>query len=310
MRAEKHFSALRHPWHPALGTRHSPLSTQHSELHLRYHRLVHRQYFHLDSRTISYFDSAPMARSARVVVLIHAFPLGAAMWEAQAKALPDGWRLLAPDLRGFGGSTLLEPDDDPMIDDYAADVEDLLRELGVTSAVLGGLSMGGYATLALLRRTPGLASGVVLANTRAGADTTEGRANRRSMLALLDREGPPGIARDMMPKLLGKTTLETRADVEPLVRRLIKQQSPTALRGAVLRMMQRPDSLGVIERVKVPTVIIAGDEDVLTPVEESRKMLAVTDQAELIILPAAGHLTNLEQPAAFNDALRSFLGRL
>src|SRR5688500_2888826 len=139
-----------------------------------------RQYIHLDSRTVAYFDSAPADRAARVLLLIHAFPLGAGMWEGQVKALPDGWRLVAPDLRGFGGSTMPEPDDNPTMDDYAADVIDTMGELGIASAVIGGMSMGGYVAMAVLRRAPAIATAVILADTRASADTSEGRANRRS----------------------------------------------------------------------------------------------------------------------------------
>lgn len=232
------------------------------------------------------------------------------MWEGQPLALPPGWRLLAPDMRGFGGSTLPDPDDMPGIDDYASDVLDLLREVGVTSAVVGGVSMGGYVTFAVLRRQPAIACGVILADTRAGADTPEGRANRRGMLALLEREGPSGIARDMMPKLLGRTTLDDRPTVEPLVRRLIKQQSPGAVRGAILRMMDRPDSFAVVEALAVPTLIVVGDEDVLTPIAESQRMLAANPKAELVVMPRTGHLSNLEQPEAFNSAIRGFLSRL
>lgn len=271
---------------------------------------MHRQYVHLGDRTIAYFDSAPADRSARVLVLIHAFPLGAAMWEGQARALPEGWRLLAPDLRGFGGSTLPEPDDTHAIDDYAADVIDLLGELGVASAVVGGLSMGGYVTLAVLRRAPGVVSAVILADTRASADSSEGKGNRRNMLALLDREGAAGVAREMMPSLLGKTSREERADVEPLVRRLIKQQSPGAIRGAIKRMMERPDSQSVLESLAVPTLIIVGDQDVLTPVADAHKMHGAVPRAELVRIPRAGHLANLEDPEAFNGALRAFLTRL
>src|SRR5262245_7955167 len=111
-----------------------------------------RQYVHHDSRTISYFDSAPTARDARVFVLIHAFPLGAGMWEGQLKALPAGWRPIAPDLRGFGGSSIADPDDNPSMDDFASDVLDVLKDLNISSAVIGGCPMGGYAAFGVLRR--------------------------------------------------------------------------------------------------------------------------------------------------------------
>ena len=271
---------------------------------------MQRQFFDSGSRAISYFDSAPSQRDARVVFLNHAFPLGAAMWEGQVKALPEGWRLTAPDVRGFGGSTIEEPDENPRIDDYARDALDLMRELGIASAVVGGMSMGGYVTMAILRRQPSIARAVILADTRMTPDTPEGRANRRSMLALVDREGPSGVSRDMLPRLLGKTTLIQRPTVEPLVRRLIKQQPPAAIRGAIQRMMERPDSQTVLEQLAVPTLILVGDEDVLTPVDDSRRLQAVIPESELVILPETGHLANLERPDLFNDALRAFLARL
>ena len=271
---------------------------------------MHRQYVHLGSRTIAYFDSAPGATKAQVLVLIHAFPLGAGMWEGQSRALPPGWRLIAPDLRGFGGSTLEVSDDTPAIDDYAADVVDLLTELHTTSAVIGGCSMGGYAALAVARRAKPLVRALILIDTRAGADTSEGRANRRAMLAVVDREGPAGAARDMMPKLLGKTTFNERPDVEPVVRRLAKQQSAVAVKGAIQRMMSRPDSSETIQNLRVPLLIVVGEEDTLTPPEEARQMAALNPNAELVVLPRVGHLPSLEQPKAFNETLHVFLSAL
>jgi pimeloyl-ACP methyl ester carboxylesterase len=272
---------------------------------------MHRQYVHVDSRSLAYLDSAPGNVSLKVAVLAHAFPLGAGMWEPQFKAVPPGWRYIAPDLRGFGGSTIA-PDGDlgPRMDDYAADVLDVLRELNIESAVFAGVSMGGYVTFAMLRRAPSMARGVILVDTRAGADSLEGRANRRSMLALLEREGAAGIARDMIGKLIGATTRTERPEVETVVRRLIIQQSPEAIRGGVLRMMERPDSTAVLQGLTVPVLIVAGDEDTLIPLDESRRMQASCPKAELTIVPRAGHLPNLEQPAAFNAAVAAFLSQL
>jgi 3-oxoadipate enol-lactonase len=269
-----------------------------------------RQYSHIGSRTIAYLDSAPGHDDLRALVLLHAFPIGANLWEPQMRAVPKGWRLITPDLRGFGGSTELDSIGALSIADYADDVVDLLGELSITRAVIGGCSMGGYATLALYQQAPGLFDGVVLANTRAGADSPESRANRRNMLAVVDREGPSGIARDMMPKLIGKTTTDGNSTVEAFVRRLIKQQSPVAIRSAIHRMMHRPDSTPLLPQISVPTLVITGAEDEMIPVEESRRMASAVRGAKLVIVPGAGHLANLEQPVAFNDALHAFLTAL
>jgi pimeloyl-ACP methyl ester carboxylesterase len=269
-----------------------------------------RQYCHIGTRTIAYLDSAPGNAALRTYVLLHAFPLGANMWEPQMRAIPNGWRLITPDLRGFGGSTEADSVSAQSIGDYAEDVADLLAELSVERAVIGGLSMGGYAAFALLQSKPALIEALILADTRATADSPEARANRRSMLALVDREGPQGVAREMMPKLLGDTTRETNQTAEATVRRLIKQQSPVAIRGAIQRMMHRPDSTALLATIGVPTLVIAGEEDTLIPIPEAEKMAAAIRGSKLVKIPAAGHLSNLEQPDAFNHALTAFLAAL
>jgi 3-oxoadipate enol-lactonase len=271
---------------------------------------VTRQYCHIGTRTIAYLDSAPGKSTLRTYVLLHAFPIGANLWEPQMRTIPSGWRLITPDLRGFGGSTEMDSVSTTAMSDYADDLVDLLDELEVERAVIGGASMGGYATLAFLQKAADRVDGLVLANTRAGADSPEARANRRNMLALLDREGASGVAREMMPKLLGKTTRETNPDIEANVRRLIKQQSPIGIRCAIQRMMHRPDSSAVLAQMQVPTLVVTGDEDELIPVDESRAMAAAVKGASLVVIPRAGHLSNLEQPDAFNHALNAFLTKL
>lgn len=270
---------------------------------------MHRQYLHVGSRTIAYYDTAPAAPALPVMVLIHGFPLAASMWEPQLREPPAGWRLLAPDLRGFGGSTEAEVSN-PSIADYAVDVIDLLRELNLSSAVIAGLSMGGYVSFALLRQAPETVRALVLADTRAAADTSEGRANRRSTLALVDREGSSGVARELPSKYLGAATRELRPDLEASVRRIIKQQSPAAIRGAVVRLIERPDSTPLLSTIQVPCLVIVGDEDTVTPPDEARGMADAIPAAELSVIPGAGHLSNLEQPEAFGAALSGFLSRL
>lgn len=270
-----------------------------------------RQYLQLGSRTLAYLDSAPDDAARPVLVLVHAFPLGAQMWEPQFRSF-DGWRLIAPDLRGFGGSTDERAEDvDPSIDDYADDIAALVREVaGGRPAVLAGLSMGGYACLATMRRTPSLVRALVLADTRAGADTLEGRAGRKAMLTVLEHDGPQGVAREMMPKLLGATTREHNPGAEETVRLLIKRQSPAAIRDAIHRMMERPDSKGLLPSITVPVLVVVGEEDILTPPAESQAMVAALPDATLVQIAGAGHLTNLEQPQAFEASLDDFLAGL
>jgi 3-oxoadipate enol-lactonase len=270
---------------------------------------MHRQYLHVGTRTLAYLDSAPASPSLPVMVLLHAFPLAASMWEPQLRAAPAGWRLLAPDFRGFGGSTDTDASS-PAIADYASDVIDLVRELGVPRVVVGGLSLGGYVAFALLRQDPDLVRGLVLADTRASADSTEARANRRSMLALVDREGSSGVARDMPGVLLGPSSREHRPDLEASVRRIIKQQSPSAIRGAVVRLMERPDSTPLLASIRVPTLVLVGDEDTIAPPDEARRMAAAIATAELTVIAGAGHLSSLEQPEQFTAAVEAFLSRL
>lgn len=270
-----------------------------------------RQYLQLGSRTLSYLDNDPDGSGKPVLVLVHAFPLGSGMWEPQYRGAFHGWRILAPDLRGFGGSTDERAEGvDPTIDDYAEDVVGLIREVARGPVVLGGLSLGGYVSFAVMRRAPGLVRALVLADTRAGADTLEGRAGRKALLTVLEHDGPQGVAREMMPKLLGATTRQSNPDAEETVRLLIKRQSPAAIRDAIVRMMERPDSFPVLPAIAVPTLVIVGDEDVLTPPSDAEAMAAVLPQASLVRIAGAGHLANLERSQAFEASIEDFLAGL
>ena len=244
------------------------------------------------------------AGSGWPLVLLHAFPLSADMWQPQLDAPPEGWRLLAPDLRGLG--PVPRPPAETM-DDMAADVLVLLDALRLDRAMIGGLSMGGYVALALFRRAPERCSGIILANSLAGADTPDARAGRERMIALVRERGAPAVADEMLPRLLGRTSRASRPDVEPLVRRLIEANSPDGIAGALEAMKTRPDSTPMLASVGRPALVVRGGEDALIPPEEAERLDRQLPRSQLVTLRDAGHLCSLETPADFNEALGNFL---
>jgi pimeloyl-ACP methyl ester carboxylesterase len=239
-------------------------------------------------------------------VLLHAFPLSADQWLPQLHRVAPGCRYVAPDLRGFRGSGIAFEEtqlDGVTTDDYAADVLELMSHLDIDQAVIAGLSMGGYVAFALLRRAPARVSGLVLADTRPGADSAEGRAARDAMVELVGRDGAAAVATQMLPKLLGETTQREQPDLSDAVRRLIELNTPEAIAAGALALKTRPDSTPLLSTIAVPTTILCGAEDVLTPPAESRAMQAAIAGSQLVMLPGAGHLSNLESAAAFSSAL-------
>ncbi len=246
-----------------------------------------------------------------VIVFLHAFPLDSEMWRPQLAALPPGWTGLAPDFRGFGdapsdvGGTTREPG--ASLDDYAADIVARMDAGGIDSAVFCGCSMGGYTALALLRRHPERVSALVLADTKMTADADAARAGRLAMLEQLDREGAASVADGLVPKLLGPTTIRTRPAVVAAVRAMAARASGAAIGHAVIRLMNRPDSTAVLAAFAGPVLVVVGEEDALTPRADAEAMARVAPAARLAVIPGAGHLSNLEHPAAFNAALSRFL---
>ena len=254
-----------------------------------------------------YLEALPRtsARPGRTLVLIHAFPLNARMWEPQLVLAEAGWRVIAPHLRGTDGG----PAEAPIatMDDCAADVIDLLDALHIENAVIGGLSMGGYVTFALFRHAPRYFRGVILADTRPQADTPDAAEGRKRLLALVREKGATAVADEMLPKLLGETTRRDRPDVVARVRDLVRSNSADAIAGAICALMSRPDSTPVLASIHCPTLILAGEEDTITPPQLSREMQQALGGAELVVVPRAGHLSSLEQPDVFNAALARFL---
>jgi 3-oxoadipate enol-lactonase len=242
------------------------------------------------------------------VLLLHAFPLHSGMWDAQFDALGEDYRLIAPDLKGFGGSDAPEDRGTYSMDSYADESAALLDELGVTDVVLVGLSMGGYIAFSILRRHPERVRALVLADTRAEADPPEGVAKRSAQQKMVEEEGTGGLIRALPGALLGTTSQEKRPEVVARATTLM-DNPPAGFIGALEAMKNRVDSTGDLASISIPTLVIVGDEDGVTPPEASRKMHEHVGGSSLVVIPEAGHLSNLEAPAEFNEALAPFLAR-
>lgn len=242
------------------------------------------------------------------VIFLHAFPLNQTMWDEQVAALADHCRTVTLDLRGLGNSAAAG--ETSAMDEMAADVRGLMAMLEIERATIVGLSMGGYVALAFYRNYPDAVRALVLADTRASADSPEARARRRQSAEKAEREGARAIADDMIPLLLGRSTLESRPEIQARVRAMIEGNSAHGIAAAQRGMAARHDSTYMLVAMDFPTLILVGAEDTLTRVAESESLRDGIHQAELQVIAGAGHLSNLEQPQAFNAALRQFIQSL
>jgi pimeloyl-ACP methyl ester carboxylesterase len=241
------------------------------------------------------------------VAFIHGFPHNRSLWSPQVSALVDRARCIAPDLRGFGESSRHGPF---TIDQFADDVAVLLRSLGVERAVIAGLSMGGYVAFALWRRHRPLVRALVLADTRAGADTDEARAKRRALVELARARGAGAVADGQITGMLGKTTREKRPAMIDEVHRMLASASVEGIVGALEAMMTREDSTPTLATIDVPTLVIVGGEDVLVSRDEAEILRDAIRGSRLEVIEQAGHVSNMERPAAFNHVLSEFLAAL
>ncbi len=253
------------------------------------------------------FSMAYMDSCDRVpLLLIHGFPFSSSMWEPQVEDVGELARIIAPDLRGFGRTDATPaPYSVGML---AEDCANLLMYLGIEGpVVVGGLSMGGYIALEFYRRYPERVAGLILAATRAGADSAEGKAGRDKAAANARSQGAAAIAQGMLPKLLAPQNYDDQPDVVEFVQEMMESASVEGIVGALMAMKERPDSTPDLAEIDVPTLIIHGANDQLIPLAEAKAMHQAIPEAELVIVPDAGHLPNLEQPDLFNDAVLDFL---
>jgi len=242
-----------------------------------------------------------------VLLLVHGFPLDSRMWAAQLDGLAAEARLIAPDLRGHGRSDA--PPGPYTVDGHADDLAALLDLLGIERAIVAGLSMGGYVAFAMWHRHAARVAGLALLDTRAEPDTPAGRANRDAGIALIRERGVLAVAGDMLPKVLAPSS-QRDAGLTERVRAMMADQPASGMIGALAAMRDRPDSVPTLATITVPTLVAAGADDQLTPPADARAMGARIRGAEVAIIPQAGHLSPMENPAAVNGALVALIRRV
>ncbi len=263
--------------------------------------------FDVDDLRIAY-DRHDHASAGRAVVFLHAFPLNRLMWEPQVEQLGGSYDMIVPDMRGLGASDITNGT--TTMERMADDVHAIVTSLEVAPVVLVGLSMGGYVALAYARKYVDEVRGLVLANTRASADSEQVRAGRYDMIREVTENGPAAIAAAMLPKLLSPKAIEERAPIAAEVTRMIETTSPAGIAGALAGMAERPDSTDLLASLDVPTLVVASTLDAVVSEAESQRMAESISGARFVVIPDAGHLSNLEQPEVFNEILGEFLESL
>ncbi len=239
------------------------------------------------------------------LILIHAFPLNRQMWRNQLQDLSSISYVLAPDLPGFGESLNLQGD--IHIHAYADAIIEFMDHFPLSKAVLAGCSMGGYILFDLWRRYPERIAGLILADTRSEADSPEAKEKRLNTIAQVQEEGTAPLAESMVPNLLSDSTIMNNDDIVKEVRDMILSTSPQAVTHALHALAGRPDSTDTLYSITVPTLIIVGEDDGITPPEIAQSMQKNIPKAQLAIIPNAGHLSPLENPKEVNSRMQDFL---
>ncbi len=256
---------------------------------------------HINGVDLAYTDQG----QGTPIVFVHGFPFSRVMWDPQVKVLSGQFRVIALDLRGHGES------DAPLwlytMDQFADDIKGLLDHLSIQKAVLAGFSMGGYVVFAFYRKYADRVKGLVLADTRPQPDSAEGRIGRFKMAQTAQKDGAGAIADVMLPKLLSPASVQGRSELVQTVRTMMTTTKVPGIAGDLMAMAERPDSVPTLKQIACPTLVIVGELDGLTTPVDARHMADGIRGARLETIPAAAHLSNMEQPEAFNRAVTSFV---
>ncbi len=263
----------------------------------------------LSKTNIAYVDEG----AGVPVLLVHGFPLDHTMWDSQVKALSGRARMIAPNLRGFGQTPLAPGDVERGIsmEAYADDLAELLDKLAIREPiVLVGFSMGGYVAWQFMRKYGPRLRALIQCDTRAKADTEEARAGRLKMAENVAEWESGRVAEMMGPKLFAPATFEKKPEVVVAVRAVVERTPPAGIAAAQRGMAARPDVTSLLPTIKVPTLVLVGEHDAISPPAEMQEIAAAIPGAEYVVIPRAGHMTTMEEPAAVNSALSQFIDEL
>jgi len=260
----------------------------------------------MSTAKLSFTDSG----EGRPILLVHGYPLDRTMWSAQITELTRNYRVLAPDLRGFGASPLGEADPATGVamDDFSDDLAQVLEEAGVKEPVVYcGFSMGGYIGWSFINKYRSKLAALVLCDTRAAADSDEARGKRLETAQQVYDHGSSWIAEQMIPKLFSETTRRERPEIVERMADVIRRTDPDSIAAALRGMAHRPDSTPMLSQLDLPTLLIVGEDDAITTKDEMSGMAKAIPNAELVVANNAGHMAPVENPAAVTRALETFL---
>ena len=260
----------------------------------------------MSERDLNIRDEGP--RDALPVVLLHAFPLHGEQWEAQCAALAGRARTIRFDVRGFGESPL--GTSAYFLEHLTDDLFAVLDRLSVRAALLCGLSMGGYMALRAVERDPARVCGLLLADTQALSDSDQAKLGRAETLRKLWADGRASFADATLKRSLSPRTFERNPELVTRIRSMIMAARDESIAAALAALATRTDTTASLTRIAVPTAVVVGEHDAITPPAVARTLAAQIRGAEVHELDDAGHLSNMEAPAAFNQILLQHLNRV
>jgi len=242
------------------------------------------------------------------ILFVHGFPLSHSMWQAQLNELEDDFRVIAPDLRGFGQSSMANGT--VTMDQFADDLNALIDALDVREPIsFCGHSMGGYIAWQFVQKYSKRLRSLILCNTRAVADTVEVAERRRKLAVRVIQQGPKVVATALISRLFAESTIKRRSEVIQSVRDMIHSTEPRSIAVVLHGMAERPDSRDILSRIKVPTLVVVGEQDIIATATEMKQIAESIDQSEFVVIAESGHMSPMEMPNPVNSAIRRFLNR-